>query len=808
MTRPETPPARVNPDFAKALRDRGVDLDQLTEDGFRGSRRGVNLEKRMRDNCPDEQKKVETAPGPSLTDLPGVYQRLGKELGYFDASGKLLKPLPDLTTNSTQNLSKKQRVERLNQMVSNLPLGASTQSRIDAAKQSLKNLQNQLSQLNQQLPNLTGTTQDINQLINGPLANLSQALQPPGLKFPNPALSGKLSNLLGQSQGLLSSAQSLLGRANQTGGLLEKLTQGLGSLGALLGNGQKNLGNLLNQFQQLQKQRDAIVAQLGDKPKKIIDQLEAEVEKLDRDAKKLMDQIGQSVANQQQLQRQLADLQKQRQRITGQHQQLEQDINDLTQQLTPLQETQQRLQQLQDQAKRTEKKFEEKLAKVKELPSPDQLRALFNFCDEDLNSWLNNFLPLHQARQDLNQRLSGMLSRTKGLKFDDFRLDSLKLFAGQRTRALDQITGLEAMVKATETKIQNTWQQATGQQTQLTTLSERTAELRRQFDQNLAKVDSLKRQIPVLDAQRNQFLQLVDRASQPVDALNAQADTLLARFDRFAKSVICPEKPGDLNELLRENETAERMLRVLEDNLHPLEREGSDLSKRIRTTGAKLREEQRLQRDFGREMDLQPVEIEEWSESFSVERDFWRADFHPDDEVVEGYRGRYFAIQLRDADKNVKLLFGPGEYYMDRTDFRERYGAVIGAFVTETLQALKETDRDRVRLFVQGSADITGQNTFRGDLDERFLYESVDVLPREGNSDGFGGSPRNKSIPNENFTNEHLPDLRGQFLREMIGVYSKKLQPVLLEGTVKDIADKEKRNAIIYLFLPEEILIP
>jgi hypothetical protein len=43
-------------------------------------------------------------------------------------------------------------------------------------------------------------------------------------------------------------------------------------------------------------------------------------------------------------------------------------------------------------------------------------------------------------------------------------------------------------------------------------------------------------------------------------------------------------------------------------------------------------------------------------------------------------------------------------------------------------------------------------------------------------------------------------------MKEMISVYSKKLQPVLLEGSVKKKVDKEDRNAVIYLFLPEDIL--
>jgi hypothetical protein len=197
--------------------------------------------------------------------------------------------------------------------------------------------------------------------------------------------------------------------------------------------------------------------------------------------------------------------------------------------------------------------------------------------------------------------------------------------------------------------------------------------------------------------------------------------------------------------------------------------------------------------------------VEEWSESFEVVRPYWEATFHPDDEVVEGYRGRYFQVQLKDAEKTIKLLFGPGEYHMSKTDFRDNYGSVIGAFVTEALVAIRKNDRDGVKLFVQGSADISGAASFRGDLDESYYYDELSLLPMKG-SENFGGEEEGRTIPERRFTNDHLPNLRGQFMKEMISVYSKRLSPILLEGSVKKQVDKEDRNAVIYLFLPEEIL--
>jgi hypothetical protein len=40
----------------------------------------------------------------------------------------------------------------------------------------------------------------------------------------------------------------------------------------------------------------------------------------------------------------------------------------------------------------------------------------------------------------------------------------------------------------------------------------------------------------------------------------------------------------------------------------------------------------------------------------------------------------------------------------------------------------------------------------------------------------------------------------------MISIYSKKLDPILLEGAVKQKENKEDRNAVIYLFIPEALV--
>ncbi|MCB0615283.1 MAG: hypothetical protein KDC75_18325, partial [Phaeodactylibacter sp.] len=51
-----------------------------------------------------------------------------------------------------------------------------------------------------------------------------------------------------------------------------------------------------------------------------------------------------------------------------------------------------------------------------------------------------------------------------------------------------------------------------------------------------------------------------------------------------------------------------------------------------------------------------------------------------------------------------------------------------------------------------------------------------------------------------------LPNLRARYLKEILGAYTDKFEPIVLEGVVQETLDEEKRNAVIYLFFPEELL--
>lgn len=229
-----------------------------------------------------------------------------------------------------------------------------------------------------------------------------------------------------------------------------------------------------------------------------------------------------------------------------------------------------------------------------------------------------------------------------------------------------------------------------------------------------------------LTTAESRIVELVRRAEDlsaagtPCDEVAPQLDEVGAIDEELdALEPEIAELDDELTEAEAETKEIERVTEAVEAQVAQLQESQAELR----------REEEAIKREFGREVELKPVSLEEYAESFTIERPFWEAIFHPDDEVVEGYRGRYFQVQLKDADQAVKLLFGPGEYFMSKTNFREQYGSVIGAFVTEALAAIKKGDRAGVRLFDQGSADISGATSFRGNLDESFYYDELTLLP-------------------------------------------------------------------------------
>ncbi|MEM1121962.1 MAG: hypothetical protein AAGJ18_16035, partial [Bacteroidota bacterium] len=467
---------------------------------------------------------------------------------------------------------------------------------------------------------------------------------------------------------------------------------------------------------------------------------------------------------------------------------------------------------------------------ISNLPAVEKLQAELKVCEEDIKNLLAKLNPVEHKQSKFKQRLKKiagiprkLLSKVAKIKEWQERLKAGKDKVPLAGRLLAKVGGLIGKTTFLGNAANLLVDGAAKLDAKLASIDKKIKTVRNGYESAVANLE--KNQAELL-ALINEKTGLTDRLGQPIndlEGLKAKVVGFAKRYQLFDEKDKClstQELTEKIAGIEKEQTEVEPVLENLETDVAKaevetttLETETTEIEAEIdRENAAKEEiqgveiEEQKLEADFGKKIKLNPVKVEEWADNFEVERPYWGAVFHPDNEVVKGYVGKYFQIQLKDAQKNVKLLFGPGEYFMEKTTFRENYGATIGAFVVEALRAMKKSDMDKVKLFVQGSADITGNATFKGKMDDSYLYESVEVLPQNADKETFANIAKSKSIALQNFRNSDLPDLRGNYLKEMISVYSKKLKPILLEGEVKQVKGEGERNAVIYLFIPAEIL--
>ncbi|RME05411.1 MAG: hypothetical protein D6816_08935 [Bacteroidetes bacterium] len=813
-----------NPEFKKFLDAQGVG-NGFTESGFQSSRKGINLKRRMESQCPNELKDLEKNSQPPLQDLSAVYQKLGRALGYFDEQGNLLKPLDPPPAPAGQDLSKmnkKQTIAYLKDQVAALPVGQTTKSKIDDVKQGLEKAKPRLgllkgalgllgSRLGTFLPGPLGLTSKLKSLNDavGLLKNFVPKISVPGLL-------SKIGGLFSRGKGLADKAKGLVDKSNALKDKLDGITGKADELKKKVDDKITSINDLQKTLDDLAQKKNELTQKLEDKPRKILDELKSEVSEVVDKSKKMVNKLDDEVKEKNKILDELTNLEKLKEDTENQLAKLEDEFKDLTKQGEDFEKEVKAMQQEVEDVKKQEQKLEEIKKQVDNLKPETEIQQEIADCESDLRKILADITGLESKQEKIKGKLGGLFSRPGKLlgKVSDLKLfqEKLKLpkdgipLADKTLAKLDKLSEKATTIGALAQAI-------TGKQTSLqSTINDLDAKLdhvKNAYNEKYADLDQLKNDLATLIAEKSGINAAINGTVEDVNAVESKVMGFLNRYNLLDEQSNCKEKE-DLKQEVAEvkdvQEEVEPEVDQLDQELSEVESQIEQLETETQQVQELIGEEQNIKKEYGEDVELDPVEPEEWAESFAVERPYWEAVFHPDDEVVEGQKGRYFEVELKDANKNVKLLFGPGEYSMSKTEFRKRYGKTVGTFVTEALNAMKKADQEKVKIYIQGSADIVGQNTFSGNLNEQFHYDQIEVLPQKENLERFANTPVAKEIPEKNFRNEHLPDLRAQYLREMIRAYSKKFDPIVLEGTVKDFKDEKERNAIIYLFIPEELV--
>jgi predicted nucleic acid-binding Zn-ribbon protein len=839
-----------NKDF-KDFVDQQPGNNDFVDKGFQSSRKGLNLQRRMERNCPDEAEKAKTKEASNIDDMRNTFMNLGKELGYFDEQGNMIKPIeiPEEEKKAAQNtaskpsnnkaekdpktLSRRKQVKKIKERVAALPSQQPTRDKVNNITQDLDKAKPRSNKLGKFLKGMIPIAAvflapQIPMLSN--LGNIGKFLG--GLlswkpKIPRLGLWDKLKGLFNWGKKLKDKAQDVVDRSKNWKDKVDDLADRAQKVQDGIDDKIKDATDLNNDLNDLQKKKEDLMAKLEDKPKKILDQLWPQLEDVEERAQDAIDKANQVEKEKEDLLKQLDDLEKEKEELMAEKDALEKEVEQLKKDEADLQQQADEVGKEVEEVKQEEEELARKEDNLNNLPSDDELKEALKICEDDLKGLLFEIKPVRDVHDKLKGKFDQVKDKPKGL-FDKIR--NLKLFQEKLKVPDVDIPIADKTIK----KVDGLLEKASliGSISELligkkTNLQERIEDMDQKFDNiqdvynnRTEKLEQLKGDLVDLIGERTGLKEKFAQAMTGVDDIEKAYDDFINRYNIFendAKCVDQNELKEKLEDLKKEQAETEPELEKLEEEVEEvaqkeeaLEEETKQVEEEIKEEKDQVQEikqeEETIKEEFGEDVKLEPVKAEEWTESFEVEREYWDAVFHPDDEVVEGYKGRWFQVRLKDADHNVKLLFGPGEYYMDKSDFRDNYGSVIGAFVTEALNGMKKIDRESVKLFVQGSADITGQNTFRGKLSDKYKYEEVTVLPQTDNSENFSNQPSQRTISASNFTNDDLPNLRGRFLKEMISIYSKKLDPILLEGAVKQKENKEDRNAVIYLFIPEALV--
>lgn len=165
---------------------------------------------------------------------------------------------------------------------------------------------------------------------------------------------------------------------------------------------------------------------------------------------------------------------------------------------------------------------------------------------------------------------------------------------------------------------------------------------------------------------------------------------------------------------------------------------------------------------------------------------------YPDPEVVKSKVGRYYVVELKDAERGIRYYFEKGRYTLDRRS--EEFRASLNTFLADIVSRVHgKVDYD---LFVRGSADAL---PYRGQLEPGFEFTHVRYLKSLG-GDKYGDALMEHPVEAK-LRNEDLPHLRSAYLQKIITEAYPVRAPIILEGGVtRQVADRD-RNAEILLFM-------
>ncbi|MEL6299101.1 MAG: hypothetical protein AAFQ45_11075 [Pseudomonadota bacterium] len=178
--------------------------------------------------------------------------------------------------------------------------------------------------------------------------------------------------------------------------------------------------------------------------------------------------------------------------------------------------------------------------------------------------------------------------------------------------------------------------------------------------------------------------------------------------------------------------------------------------------------------------------------AYGFETDHYGVQVYPDNELVGGKQGKYYVVDIKNAENGERFQFGGGKYTLSRSSKAFRNG--LSVFMRDVVGKV-EGNVDYV-LFVRGSADSV---PYRGRFEDGYEFRSVRFMRALGG--GKYVSEFSEQTIGDRIRNRDLPFLRAEFLKSVVSEVYPVRAPIVLEGSVTDARNKQDRNAELILYV-------
>lgn len=164
----------------------------------------------------------------------------------------------------------------------------------------------------------------------------------------------------------------------------------------------------------------------------------------------------------------------------------------------------------------------------------------------------------------------------------------------------------------------------------------------------------------------------------------------------------------------------------------------------------------------------------------------------PDVELVTGLKGRYYTVDVKNAESGVTYVFESGRYTLPQgsAEFRRS----VNAFMSDVVA--KIDGKRPFQLYVRGSAD---RLSYIGRFEPGYEFREISYLANLGGA-RYAAEPSVMWIDGV-VRNRELPNLRAAFLQSVVGEAFPKKPPQILEGIVAPRREAASRNAELILFV-------